>query len=435
MRTKDNSLASMVFLLLLLPIAFLGCSGGGDSAPAPRPSMQVLPSSYDFGAVTPGNSPENLEVEIENNGASALTVSDIILGDPNFVLNLDGGLNPCFTASSTIAAGSNCTFEVNFSPGSDGEFHATLTINSNDPSNPTLNLPLSGIREPISELNVRINQVESTGTCPNPVVTAYVSVTDQGGYPVTSIAADDFSITEVGGYTGVPTSASFVLNSATVSVALVMDYSASITNVQDAVTDMEESVASFVDNLGMDDEAEIVKFASTIAVAQDYTSNKTQLKDAIHNPLDVGTQTVLYDAIVQAVDDTVLRSKNRKAVIVITDGIDDNGLGSQLSNNSLNDVINNAKSNGVPIFTIALGDQANSAILQQIADDTGGQVYKATTSDNLRTIYQQLADVLFHDQYIITYNSGLGAGTADLTIGATLGAIVGNDTKEITACP
>ena len=436
MRTKENLLSYMVFLFLLLPVAFLGCSGGGgDDPPAPRPIIKVLPSSYDFGAVTPGNSPAALEVEIQNNGSLALTVSDITLADPNYVLNLNGGSNPCFTASSTIPAIDNCTFEVNFSPGSDGAFDAALIISSNDSINPTINVPLSGIREPISELNLRINQVESTEICPNPVVTAYVSVTDQGGYPVTTLAVDDFSITEVGGYLGAPTNASFVSGTATISVALVMDYSGSISSLQDSVDDMEESVAAFVANLGTDDEAEIIKFATTIAVAQGFTSNKTLLTDAIYNPLNVGDHTALYDAVVKAVDDTALRLKNRKAVIVITDGVDTDGSNNQLSTNNLNDVINDANSNGVPIFTVGLGD-FNSAVLLQMADDTGGQFYNAINSDNLRNIYQQLADILFNNQYILTYNSGLGAGvTANLTIEATLGAIVENDTKEITACP
>jgi hypothetical protein len=71
-----------------------------------------------------------------------------------------------------------------------------------------------------------------------------------------------------------------------------------------------------------------------------------------------------------------------------------------------------------------------------MADDTGGKYYEAATSDNLRTIYQQLGDVLFQDSYILTYTSGLGAGnTANLKIEATFQTIVGDDTKSITSCP
>lgn len=425
----------MVILFLLLPIAFLGCSGGGGDDPPPprppRPIIEVLPSSYDFGTVTADNSPAALEVEIQNNGSLALTVFDIFLSDTtNFALDLTGGLNSCDTASSTIPAGSNCTFEVNFAPGSDGEFDAVLTIESDDSTSPTINVPLSGIREPISALNVRINQVESTELCPSPVVTAYVSVTDQGGYPVVGLTQNDFSVTEAGGYEGKPTNVSFVSNAATISVALVMDYSWSISKLQDNVDDMEESAAYFVDQLKVDDEAEIIKFSDNFDVVQAFTSNKDDLKAAINAPYPDGV-TDLYDAVYQAVDDTAARSKDRRAVIVVTDGVND------FDTYTLSDVINNANIKGVPIFTVGIG-QVNSAILTQMADDTGGQFYKAITPDNLRTIYQQLANVLFENQYILTYNSDLGAGvTANLTIEATeaTSGATGNDTKGVTPCP
>ena len=72
-----------------------------------------------------------------------------------------------------------------------------------------------------------------------------------------------------------------------------------------------------------------------------------------------------------------------------------------------------------------------------MANETGGQFFEATTSDNLRNIYQKLADILFNDQYVLTYISGLGFGvTADLTIEGTYSlAIKGDDTREITSCP
>lgn len=117
---KGNILASIVILFLLLPIAFIGCSGGGsDYAPGSSvsPSIQVLPSSYDFGIVTEGNSAAPLEIEITNDGSAELNVSDIALSDTNnFALDLNGGSNPCNTASLTIPAGDNCTAEVDFQP-------------------------------------------------------------------------------------------------------------------------------------------------------------------------------------------------------------------------------------------------------------------------------------------------------------------------------
>jgi len=433
---KDRILASIVTLFLLIPMAFLGCSGGSGSdetAPSGTASIQVLPSGYDFGIVTTGNSPAPLEVEIQNNGTAGLNVSSIVLLDTvNFALNLSGGSKPCNTSSPAIAAGGNCTVEVDFQPQSTVSFSSILRVRSNDSTDPTLDLPLSGSQQPVDTLNVRINQVEP---CPGPVVTAYVSVTDQGNYPVTGLIANDFTITEAGGgYVGQPTSAFYVSDTgATISVALVMDYSGSITDVQDNVDDMEESAADFIAQLGADDEAEIIKFADDFDVVQSWqpgtVAGKDLLEAAIYAPYNNGRETDLYDAVVQAVADAAARSTDRRAVIVITDGEND----AFLSNYDLAEVINDANTKGVPIFAVGLGS-VNLSILEQMADGTGGQVFESTTSDNLRTIYQQLADVLFEDTYVLTYTSLL-APPFSLSIKATLNAIVGEDTKEIAACP
>jgi len=430
---KRRILPSLVVIFLFLPLTFIGCSGGGgDDAPDPSPSVQVLPSSYDFGAVTPGNSPAPLEVEITNNGSLGLTVSGIVLSDTiNFNLDLSVGSNPCNTLPLTIAPGGNCTLEVIFDSQSDNIFNESLTITSNASNTPTFNLWLAGKSEPIKELNVRINQIDP---CPRPVVTAYVSVMDQAGYPVTTLTETDFSLTDDATIAAQPTTADFVSDTATISVALVMDYSGSVTDVQDAVDDMEESAAYFIDQLrdlpGVVDEAEIIKFDNIVEVVQGFTSDKDLLKAAIYAYWDNGRETALYDAVVKAVDDTALQSTARKAVIVISDGIDSQSL------QTLDDVINDANNNGIPIFTIGLG-VLNPIILQQMADDTGGTFFEATTSDNLRTIYEQLANVLFQDSYILTYISNLDGGlTGNLTVEATYSpTIKGDDTKEITACP
>ena len=195
---------------------------------------------------------------------------------------------------------------------------------------------------------------------------------------------------------------------------------------------MEEAVADFVDQLSADDEAEILKFGSEVEVVQGFTSDKTLLKNAISNPVDLGPGTSLYRGVSQAVDDTALRLKPRKAVIVITDG-ENLDITSTIT---LSDVINNANDNNIPIFTVGLGN-INEVVLEQMADDTGGQYYSSPASDNLRNIYNQMADVLFENQYILEYISDIAVGdTADLTIEAKISqTVMGDDTKEITPCP
>ena len=433
-----------LLLAVALPFAYGGCGGGGggddDSTESSKqvfPSKQVLPSEHDFGTVTLGNTPASLEVKIKNNGSANLKVSDIALSDTNnFKLNLGGGSNPCNTSSPTLDAGAICSVEVAFEPTVAASFNAILTIKSNDNDDPSFAVNLRGISEPVSDLTVRINQVETDLNCPAAQITAYVSVTDQGGYAVTNLTDKDFSVFEDNSEMLLTDFSLVTQVFEPISVAIVLDYSGSVTKEEENVIDMETAAAEFVDQIGESDEAEIVKFATEFEVVQAFTSDKDLLKAAIFAPADLGWWTALYDAVYQAVDDTTSRTKDRKAVIVLTDGKDKGPDGKKISSKSIGDVINHADDNGIPIFTIGIGN-FNTDVLEQMAEDTGGQFFKSDTPDNLRTIYRQLAEILFENQYILDYVSALGAGvSADLTIEASLSPnTFGEHTKEITPCP
>ena len=389
-----------------------------------------------------GNTPVPLEVKIQNSGSANLKVSDIVLSETNnlalnnFALDLGGGSNPCASTFPTIGAGDNCTVEVTFIPQYADLFDATLEINSNDGINPQIDTQLSGTAEPIATIGVRINQVDSDLQCPAAKVTAYVSVIDQSGYAVTGLLENNFTVSENINLVNL-TNFSFVSQiTAPISVALVMDYSDSITNIPEAQNDMEEAAAYFVDQLGVDDETEIIKYATVVEVVQGFTSDKNLLTNTIYYPVDVGSHTRLYDAALQAIDDTALRQKPRKAVIILTDGEDDDGTGNPISFSSLSEVIYRANDKGIPLFTVELGG-GNVDVLEQMSNDTNGLFFPSPASDNLRNIYYQLSDVLFENQYMLEYISGIGVSeTADLTIEAFVSpAIMGDDTKKIAPCP
>ncbi len=72
-----------------------------------------------------------------------------------------------------------------------------------------------------------------------------------------------------------------------------------------------------------------------------------------------------------------------------------------------------------------------------MAEETGGLFYEVDNSDNTKTVFQQLADLLFTDQYVLTYETSVlvVGDTADLEIEATLNLITGDDTRAITPCP
>lgn len=419
------------FLFILFSTGLSGCSDAETNVTvgSPPPSLQTSPAiDYKFGTVTVGNLASPLEVLISNNGTQRLDISSISLSDTiNFQLDMMNGTDPCLTASPALAAGESCTIEIAFQPTQTGDFTATLDITSNDPD-ALKQIPLIAASEPVNtSLNVTINQVE-LAACPE--VVAYVSVTDHADFPVEGLLVADFTITEGGAPVGMPADTSFVGEvTEPISIALVMDNSTSMEDID--IAEMDRSALNIIGQLSPLDEVEIIKFDEQVYIEQEFTSDQDLLIAAINQVRD-SAGTALYDALQKAVDDTASQTSKRKAVIVITDGNDNS------STAGVNDIIANTETKGIPVFVIALGNNINIAPLQMITTGSSGEFYEADVAQNLRTILQQqLTEVLFTDQYILSYiSSSTGGAVSDLTVDATMtGGFSGTDSRQIMLCP
>jgi len=450
-------------VLTALAITTVGCSsGGGSPTPAPAagsgggsppppptgsPSIQVSPATtFDFGKVTTSNRPAPLEVTIKNNGNAALNVTKIdfrVPADSSFILNASLGTKPCASVSPTVLPGDSCTVQVAFQPPATSgtfTFASTLQITSNDPTSPNFGLPIVGSSEAVSALTVRINQL-ITLACPNPVTTAYVSVTDQGGYPVLGLQslANAFSFAQGSGPTVSISSVSFVGSVyQNVAIAALLDNSKSLRDQPVAFADMNTGFSDLLGSLKASDLGEVIKFATEYGVVQPFTQDRSALQAAIAAPFNMGDSTRLYDTAFKAVEDTAKQpTSHRRAVILATDGKEDLP-SSAPAIHTLQDVITNAKSNNVPIFALGIGGAINAADLQKLASDTGGLYYQASASQNLATIYKQLSSLLYENQYVLTFSrtaTGAAAVQTPLTITASSApASPGSASRDITVC-
>lgn len=428
-------------LLVGAALALIGCTGGGPSGgttpalpPAGSPSLQVLPATYDFGRVTSNNVPAPLEVTIANTGNASLRVTSIELGvSPAFAIQVGGGTRPCGSTSPTVAAGESCTIHVAFQPAATGTYTSNVQIRSNDAATPTFGLPVSGSAEPVSALTVRINQLDTSCPASN-AATAYVSVTDQGGYSVLGLGLSHFSVTLGAPPTSiVPNGLDYVETVyRPIALAAALDHSGSLTSQPVAFADMKKGFAEFFDRLRPTDVGAVVNFDSEVEVVQAFTSDRALLAAAVSAPWDKGTNTRLYDAVVRAVDETAPQANYRRVVIVATDGIDQ-----APSNATLAQAIAHAKARNVAVFTVGIGGSVNAAVLQQMAEETGGLYYQANTSQNLATIYRQVSTVLFEKQYVLRFDQperGLGT-VSPLTIGVVgPTSLTGSAGTTITSC-
>jgi hypothetical protein len=114
------------------------CSFSYDLDPGPvLRSIQVSPLSYDFGNV-PWGQTSTAMFTISNVGGGELTLSGMSLTDALDVFS--------FTPPSSynLNAGESTTVEVTFSPTAIQSYSSSLRIESNDPDEPLIEIPLSG---------------------------------------------------------------------------------------------------------------------------------------------------------------------------------------------------------------------------------------------------------------------------------------------------
>ena len=205
--------------------------------------------------------------------------------------------------------------------------------------------------------------------------------------------------------------------------------------LRDAIDEMQVAAVSFVNKLtAPPDEAEIIRFAKGVepVPAPVFTSNVAILEAAINadpniNPVDFRDGTAMYDAVSQAVADTAARGiDRRRAVVVIADGRDNSSF------IDLNEIIDQALEEGVPVFTIGLGD-VNAENMQQLADETGGQYYYAPDEGDLDAIYDQISTII-SSQYTLAYASPSSSCGDIISLDVVVddGGLEGEDSRDIT---
>ncbi|MBN1357123.1 VWA domain-containing protein [bacterium] len=216
-----------------------------------------------------------------------------------------------------------------------------------------------------------------------------VSVTDESGDPIENLRMENFAVTLASNMTSGWVEIEYMdeQQDLPISAAMTMDYSGSM--AYQSLIDMEGAVIIFINLMGDIDRGEIIKFSSYVEVMQYFTTDKVALKNAARRSFSgAGHSTALNDSIYQGLTDA-LSQPGQRAVIALTDG------GENASSKSKSDVINLARNNVIPIFTIGLyGSGLDVDYLRELADETNGRYYYAPSSADLANIYVSISNVL-----------------------------------------
>lgn len=178
-----------------------------------------------------------------------------------------------------------------------------------------------------------------------------------------------------------------------VDVMLILDRSGSM-NDNGKIGAARQGLLQFVSMLGDLDGLGLTVFNDTINVLSPVVPlgpNRQKIRDQI-NAITACCNTLLYDTIDQQVKALAALPNDRhiKVVVVLTDGMDD---ASTLTRDQLiNDIAARGLNagNGIKVFAIAYGSDADVQDLQAIAGATGGQEY-AGTPQNIQQVYLQIS--------------------------------------------
>jgi VWFA-related protein len=300
------------------------------------------------------------------------------------------------------------------------------------------------------------------------IVTVSAIVRDKHGQIISDLTKSDFTLDE----DGRPQSITYFArqNDLPLAVGLLVDTSLS----QRRVLDQERTASStFVDHTLREekkDQAFLIHFDREVELLEDFTSSRKKLEAAL-DQLDTpqmqngnsggsggaqgggpggggggaghhhggGGGTLLYDAVYLASNDMMSKLQGRKAVIVLSDGVDHG------SKETLGSAIESAQRANTIVYSILFKDDEpfgshgggggwggrggkgggggrrspqqqdrpdGKKILERISKETGGRLFEVTKKQTVDQIYEQIQQEL-RDQYILGYVPDKSPSSAD----------------------
>jgi VWFA-related protein len=275
------------------------------------------------------------------------------------------------------------------------------------------------------------------------MVTVATTVRDKKNQIVSNLTKDDFQVDE----DGRPQTITYFAREKDLplNVGLLVDTSMSQRRV---LGDERTASATFVDHAlrtDMKDQAFLIHFDREVELLQDLTPSQKKLDDALklletpelERASDGGDRgyhgggTLLYDAVFLASDELMQKQQGRKALIVLSDGVD------RGSKESLQNAIDAAQRANTVVYSILFKSDEpygggygghhggwggmggpgmgghrypqqreerpdGKKILDRISKETGGRLFEVSKKEPVDQIYAQIEQEL-RDQYILGY--------------------------------
>jgi Ca-activated chloride channel family protein len=234
------------------------------------------------------------------------------------------------------------------------------------------------------------------------LVVLHVTISDEAGQFVSDMKKGDFKVLENKIEQNISV---FAREDVPVTMGLVIDNSGSMREKREQVN---AAAMTFVKTSNPQDEAFVVNFNDEyyLDTDGDFTSDQKDLDNALSR-IDTRGSTALYDAVIGSLQHLKKGHKDKRVLLVITDGDDD------ASRKNLADTMKEAEQSNAAIYTIgvfSMDDRKNdkkmvrrsTKELRELAEVTGGMAYFPETLDEVTPVCEQVARDI-RNQYTIGY--------------------------------
>jgi Ca-activated chloride channel family protein len=231
------------------------------------------------------------------------------------------------------------------------------------------------------------------------LVVLNVTVTDKAGQYVPGLRLADFTIFEDGKEVSPQLISSFSVHESPFAAVVLLDTSGSM---ESRLSLARSAAIRFLDRLREEDVAAVYSFDTKVEEVQEFSGGRDL------GPMAYGVKargmTTLNDAVVGAAKALAERPEKRKAIIVLSDGLD------TYSKASSDKAVESALAVGASIYAVDMSateggsfrNQQSAAVLKGFADKSGGRFVATPGGPALRDAFASIAEELGH-QYTIAY--------------------------------
>jgi Ca-activated chloride channel family protein len=227
------------------------------------------------------------------------------------------------------------------------------------------------------------------------------TVRDSDGHLVSGLAREAFEVFEDG---EPQTITQFSSERVPISLGVLLDTSDSMFGRR--IKDARAAVERFLfDLLDADDEYLVMTFNHRPHLVTSWTNAPDIVRQALDAVRPIGG-TAVYDAVIASLPMFAKRSRERAAIVIISDGAD------TASDASLRDLHSALARSDVFVYAIAIDSpesqpintRVNPTSLREITDDSGGRTEIVRSSAELADATARIAEEL-NQQYLLAYTS------------------------------